>query len=118
MVDGPAHVPIEWQGELTAAETNREISWRSLPGSMVDNAGRVFFTPERDGTRVQVTLCYIPVGGIVGHAVARALGADPKSRMDDDLMRFKAMIETGRAPHDAAVRRATALGMAPEAAQH
>ncbi len=28
-------------------------------------------------------------------------GADPKSKMDDDLMRAKSFIETGHQPHDA-----------------
>ena len=47
----------------------------------------------------------MPPAGVIGHAVAKALGSDPRSRMDDDLMRFKSLIETGRPPHDAAARR-------------
>jgi hypothetical protein len=34
--------------------------------------------------------------------VASMFGADPKAEMDSDLLRMKTMIETGRAPHDAA----------------
>jgi len=44
----------------------------------------------------------VPPAGAFGHAVASLFGADPKSDMDADLMRMKSMIETGRAPHDAA----------------
>jgi uncharacterized membrane protein len=33
----------------------------------------------------------------VGHAVARLLGADPKRELDDDLLRFKSLLETGKA---------------------
>ena len=44
----------------------------------------------------------VPPAGAFGHAVAALFGADPKSEMDVDLLRMKAMIETGRAPHDAA----------------
>lgn len=105
VVDGPAGVAVEWDSEITEMVQDEVIAWRSMPGSHVDNAGRVRFTPERGGTRVQVSLCYVPVGGVIGHAVAKALGSDPKSRMDDDLMRFKTMIESGHAPHDAAIRR-------------
>jgi uncharacterized membrane protein len=54
------------------------------------------------GTRVDIQLCYVPLAGALGHAVARAFGADPKSEMDADLMRMKTMIETGHPPHDAA----------------
>jgi len=96
---------VEWESEITSAVENREMSWRSVAGSTIDNAGRVRFMPENGGTRVQVALSYVPPGGMIGHAIARALGADPKSRMDDDLMRFKSMIETGRLPHDAAAFR-------------
>jgi hypothetical protein len=36
--------------------------------------------------------------------VATAFGVDPKHGMDADLARMKTLIETGRAPHDAAQR--------------
>lgn len=105
VVDGPAGVPVEWDSHVTARAENCEMAWSSVPGSMVDTAGRVRFAEENGGTRVQVMLTYVPIGGLVGHAIAKALGSDPRSRMDDDLMRFKSMIETGRLPHDAAAHR-------------
>lgn len=105
VVEGPARMPLEWDSEITHAVPNQEMEWRAVPGSSVDNAGRVQFMPEVDGTRVQVTICYLPPGGVIGHAVALALGSDPKSRMDDDLMRFKALIETGQPPRDAGAHR-------------
>jgi hypothetical protein len=43
-----------------------------------------------------------PPGGAIGEAVARLFGGDARSEMDDDLQRMKALIETGRFPHDAA----------------
>lgn len=110
MVDGPAGVPVEWHSELVDVIENRQMGWRSVPGSMVDHSGRVTFEPDAaGGTRVQVELCYVPIAGAIGHAVAKAFGADPKSEMDEDLMRLKTRIETGTPPHDAAARRA-ALG--------
>lgn len=105
VVEGPAKMPLEWDSEITHAVANQEMEWRAVPGSSVDNAGRVQFMPEGDGTRVQVTICYMPPGGVIGHAVASALGSDPKSRMDDDLMRFKALIETGQPPRDAGAHK-------------
>jgi len=63
----------------------------------------VLFEPnENGGTEVTVRLSYNPPAGAIGHAIAKAFGADPKSEMDQDLMRMKAMIETGNVPHDAA----------------
>jgi len=103
IVAGPAGVPIEWVSEVTAVVPNERIEWRSERGSPVRHSGVVrFATNGNGGTRVDIQLCYIPLAGAIGHAVAKAFGADPKSEMDADLMRMKTMIETGHRPHDAA----------------
>ena len=103
VVSGPAGMAVEWTSELVRSRPNEVIEWRSLPGSRVRHDGRVRFEAVAEGgTRVNVCLRYVPPGGALGHAVASLLGADPKSEMDADLMRMKSMIETGRAPHDAA----------------
>jgi uncharacterized membrane protein len=62
----------------------------------------VRFDPFNGGTRITVRLRYFPPAGEFGHAIAALFGADPKTEMDADLLRMKTMIETGRAPHDAA----------------
>jgi uncharacterized membrane protein len=51
---------------------------------------------------VDVRMSYNPPAGAVGHALARLLGSDPKSAMDEDLARVKTTLETGRPPRDAA----------------
>ena len=103
VVEGPAGVAVEWDAEVVASEPNSFIEWRSTPDSAVQQEGEVCFEPDGNGgTRVCVRLCYQPPAGAFGHAVATLFGADPKSDMDADLMRMKSMIETGRAPHDAA----------------
>jgi uncharacterized membrane protein len=102
-VKGPAGVSVEWEAETTEVVPNELISWRSLEGSMVDNAGYVHFEPlEGNRTEVTVNLNYNPPAGPIGHVVARVFGADPKSEMDQDLMRMKSMLETGQVPRDAA----------------
>ncbi|MFN2646012.1 MAG: SRPBCC family protein [Burkholderiales bacterium] len=102
VVRGPAGIDVEWTSEVLRREANRLIEWRSTPDSQVKHEGEVRFEAEEGGTRVMVRLCYVPPAGALGHAVASLFGADPKSEMDADLMRMKSMIETGRAPHDAA----------------
>ena len=57
---------------------------------------------EGRGTRVHVQLSYDPPAGALGHVAALLFGADPKSRMDEDPLRMKSFVETGRLPHDAA----------------
>ena len=105
VVDGPAGIPVEWDSELLNVAENREMTWRSVEGSSVYHVGRVRFDEDNGATRVHVQLKYSPPGGPIGHAVAKAFGTDPKSEMDDDLLRLKSLIESGRIPHDAAAMR-------------
>ncbi len=44
---GPAGSRVEWDAEIHNEIPNELIAWRSLPGSEVDNAGSVHFTPDR-----------------------------------------------------------------------
>jgi uncharacterized membrane protein len=96
-VEGPAGVPIEWETTETARKANRLLAWKTLDGAPVAHAGTVHFEATRDGgTRIHVTLSYNPPGGALGHGVAALLGQDPKRQMDDDLVRFKSLLEDGR----------------------
>lgn len=103
VVAGPAGITVEWDADLVDFVPNRAIEWQSVPGSTVDNAGRITFREAGDGsTQVNIRLSYNPPGGAIGHAVARLFGADPKSEMDADLLRVKTFLESGAAPRDAA----------------
>jgi uncharacterized membrane protein len=51
---------------------------------------------ERDGTRVHVQMRYTPPAGAVGHGLAALLGADPRRALDEDLVRFKSLLEEGK----------------------
>jgi uncharacterized membrane protein len=42
-------------------------------------------------------MTYNPPAGALGHAVASLLGSDPKRAMDEDLLRFKSLLEEGKA---------------------
>jgi uncharacterized membrane protein len=101
VVAGPAGVPVEWDAAVTQLVPNQVIAWRSEPGSAVSQEGSVRFESAPGGTRVTVRLSYRPPAGALGHAVAGLFGADPKHVMDEDLMRMKAVLETGKMPHDA-----------------
>jgi uncharacterized membrane protein len=103
IVAGPAGVPVEWTAEITELVPNKLLAWRSIDGTVVNHTGVIHFEPNReDGTRVQIRLCYHPLAGAIGHALAKILGSDPKREMDADLVRMKTFIETGHPPHDAA----------------
>jgi uncharacterized membrane protein len=115
-VDGFAGPAIEWTAECTGLVDNRLIAWSTLPGSAVRHAGVVTFDEGGDGsTRVTVRLDYQPPAGAIGDRLARLIGFDPKHQLDDDLMRAKSFLETGRPAHDAAVRtpRSAAFAYGP-----
>lgn len=101
--DGPAGAPVDFDTVITIFEPERLLAWRTEPASTVQHAGRVRFCGDADGsTTVDIKMTYNPIAGALGHAVAWLLNADPRHRMNDDLMRLKTYLETGKPPHDAA----------------
>lgn len=101
-VAGPAGVPLHWESETTACEPNRLLAWRTVGNSSVGHAGVIRFEPAEGGTRLTIQMSYNPPAGALGHVVARLLGADAKSELDQDLVRLKSFLETGRRARDAA----------------
>jgi uncharacterized membrane protein len=103
VVGGPLSIALEWDAIVTKIEPERVLAWRTLPGSTVQHAGVVRLDDNGDGTtRVELHLTYLPAGGLVGQSVASLFHADPKTQMDEDLMRMKSFIETGVRPGDGA----------------
>jgi len=97
VVVGPAGTPIRFEALVTKRVPDQLIAWKTLPGQIVEHAGIVRFEPEpNDATRVSVRMSYNPPAGALGHVVASLFGADPKHAMDEDLVRFKSLIEEGR----------------------
>lgn len=107
-VAGPAGASVTWEAVTTQEIPERLVAWKTADGTAVGHSGVVRFQPNRDGsTKVEVRLSYNPVAGAMGHVVAKILGTDPKTHLDEDLMRMKSLIETGRVPSNAAADRRT-----------
>lgn len=118
-VDGPAKTKVEFDVAITAFKNDRLIAWSTDHSSMIKHLGRVEFIDQGDGsTTVKVRMSYNPIAGALGHAVAKFFGADPKHQMDDDLMRMKSFIETGKLPHDAAAQTGTQQSSAARSRSH
>lgn len=93
---GPMGMDVNWDAEIVGDIPNRMISWRSLEGARVPNAGSVRFNEVSDrGTEITVSLKYNPPAGRIGAAVARLFGEEPHMQIDEDLRRFKQKLETG-----------------------
>lgn len=94
---GPLGKTVEWDAEIHNERENEMLAWRSLPGSEVDTAGSVHFTPApgNRGTEVRVVLKYDPPAGKTGAWIAGMLGRSPQQEIREDLRRFKQLMETG-----------------------
>jgi uncharacterized membrane protein len=88
---------VEWDAEITEDVPAVRLSWRSLDGAEVPNAGTVFFIPAPGGrgTEVHLSMTYEIPGGKLGQAVARYFGEEPHQQLGDDLRRLKQVMETG-----------------------
>jgi uncharacterized membrane protein len=94
---GPAGKKVQWDAEITEDRPNELIAWRSLDGAKVDNSGRVRFEPapgER-GTLVSVEMQYKLPAGKAGATLAKIFGRAPEQEVEEDLRRFKQVMETG-----------------------
>lgn len=98
VANAPLGQSVQWDAHLTGDEPNKRIAWQSLPGSLVENGGSVGFSPAPDdrGTEVRVAMSYRLPAGVLGKAAATAFGESPEQQVNDDLRRFKQILETGQ----------------------
>ena len=103
---------IEWDAETVRDIPGRMLSWTSLPGSQVEHAGRIRFSPAMGdrGTIISVQLDYRPPAGRIGHWMAKLFGADAEKQIHDDLRNFKRQIEVGELPTTEGQPRGGCLG--------
>ncbi len=89
---------IEWDAQIIEEKENQFIIWSSLPGSEIDNAGEVRFhdDPEGNGTVVRTTISYRAPEGKLGANVAKLLNPVFKEMVEEDLNRFKEIMEKGK----------------------
>jgi uncharacterized membrane protein len=97
VASGPAGVPVEWDAVITDWVPKQFIGWTSVEGSTIETSGQVRLRPVSDReTEIDVQMAYSPPAGAVGHAIASLVGVDPKRAMDEDLVRFKSLLEDGK----------------------
>ena len=80
----------EWDAEITEQNPDERVAWRNTDGK--DNAGVVTFHKLDDArSRVTVQIDWVPEG--IKEKVGDKIGA-PDRRVEKDLERFKALIES------------------------
>lgn len=96
-IRGPLGMPIHFEAETTTYVPDEEVAWKSIDGATIPNEGIVRFRTNPDGsTRVNIRMSYTPPMGFFGNLLAAFMGDDPKQLMDDDLTRFKSLLENGK----------------------
>jgi uncharacterized membrane protein len=97
VANGPMGVPVEWTAEIINDVPSELIAWKTIGESDVVSAGSVRFkqAPGDHGTEVRVKLQYDPPAGKIGATVAWMLGGDPQNAIEEDLRRFKQLLEAG-----------------------
>jgi len=101
-VAGPAGVPVEWDARTTIHQPNEVIAWQTIGNGSIAHSGFIRLDRAGTGTRVHIRMTYNPPAGVLGHAAAKLFGVDPKTELNQDLLRLKTFIETGVTAHDAA----------------
>lgn len=98
VADAPLGQSVQWDAQVTDDEPNKRIAWQSLPGAAIENGGSVEFSPAPDdnGTEVRVTMSYRLPAGVLGKVAATVFGESPEQQVNDDLRRFKQLLETGQ----------------------
>lgn len=85
---------IRWKSEIVKERPNEFLGWHSLPGSGIENAGKVEFKDAKDsGTNLHVVITYHAPMGIAGEGVARMFNPYFKEIVEEDVKNFKKYIE-------------------------
>jgi hypothetical protein len=85
------------QPEEDVRHAFREFDWRAFDPAALEAAGEVRFVAAPGDRGIEVHVDHEPgvSGGAVGATAAKLLGRAPDQRINDDLRRFKALLETG-----------------------
>jgi hypothetical protein len=97
---GPFHVKTA----VTIRSSEEEVraafeafAWSAFDASALEAAGAVRFTAAPGDRGVEVHLDHDPPvrGGVIGALARKAVGRAPDQKINDDLRRFKSLVETG-----------------------
>lgn len=87
---------ITWEAVIDDEQSNDHISWSSLPGSTIDNAGEVRFSDAPDGaTIMHAKISYRLPAGDAGSIAGKLFNPVVERMIKHDIKRFKSLMETG-----------------------
>jgi uncharacterized membrane protein len=85
---------IRWEAEIVKEEEGTVLSWQSVPGASIRNAGKINFsdTPAK-GTRIDALISYHAPLGIFGEGLSHLLTPLFSEMIEKDILDFKHFIE-------------------------
>ena len=84
---------VRWRSEIVKERPYEILGWQSLPGSSIENAGKVEFKDAGTGTELHVVISYHAPGGIAGEGAARLMNPMFQEMVEEDIKNFKWYIE-------------------------
>jgi uncharacterized membrane protein len=85
---------VRWKSEIVKERPYELIGWHSLPGSSIENVGKVEFKDASNhATEVHVVISYHAPGGIPGESAARLFNPFFKRLVKKDIINFKGFTE-------------------------
>jgi uncharacterized membrane protein len=87
---------LTWQSEIVKDDPGSLLSWRSLPGSSIENAGKIKFRDSgKHCTEIHAVITYQAPLGIVGEKAIRVFNPIFENMVKQDIANFKWHIESG-----------------------
>lgn len=87
---------VSWDAAIVEEQEGSLIGWNSLPGSTIENAGKVEFREIGDGwTELHAVITYRAPLGIAGQGLSALLNPVFEKLVRTDLKEFKRYIEAG-----------------------
>jgi len=87
---------LTWKSEIVKDDPGALLGWQSLPGSSIENAGKITFRDSgNSGTEIQAVISYHAPLGIVGEKTIRLFNPLFEKMVEEDIKNFKRFIEAG-----------------------
>lgn len=100
-IPGGLGTSISWEAEIVKDIPGKQISWNSIEGSTIHNAGKVIFEDARNQeTKIHVVISYQAPLGAAGEKVLSLFTPTFEKMIQSDIRNFKEYIETGKLPKD------------------
>ena len=86
---------LSWKSEIIKDDPGALLSWQSLPGSSIENSGKVTFEDAgASSTALDVVISYHAPLGILGEKAGRLINPLFEKIVMDDIRNFKRYIES------------------------